>query len=329
MFVYQNTVFTKPKKVREKWDYEKGKAKYGYFLESYLIGNLDKYLIPAVQNNWDAVLCFTGLEGSGKTTLASAVARYCDPRFTLKNVVFTQEDLTKAIDTFPPGSSIVFDEAVMAAMAADAATAAQNVLIKKFTTCRKKRLFIFLVIPSIFMLRKYFACLRTRALIHTYSPDGVKRGSFKFYGYDTKRDLYVKGYRDFNMSYVQPDFIGSFVDTTGFFYHPDDYETKKDKLIKSIEDNYIQKKEEDKVGVRTKKVTFERDAALFIAYQAMRHIYRSKNQDKDLSYQDFCDQVQEKFGWPIRKNKIVTCFKSSSEFFKACIEEEELKKRQF
>jgi len=331
VMVCTDRTFIKPRLVNGKYRYDIGIPKQGFSIDGWLKNNIDNYLIPAVKRHWDGVCLFTGLEGSGKTTIATTVAAYIDPTFNLKRVVFTQEQLMKAIDTLPPQSAVVFDEAVMAALAQDAATAAQTVLIKKFTTCRKKQLYIFLVIPSIFMLRKYFAILRTRALIHTYSPDSITRGCFKFYGWETKRKLYIQGYRDFDMGVVRPDFIGSFRNTMGYFFHPDHYDEKKERLIQQID-----KQQADATSFKPSKAMLrlkeERSAAMYVAYFALKFHHERKHAGEQKSHakfnpQKFCDLLQSKYGWKVKTSTVRSCEKDAMEYFQKCKLEEDFKKQ--
>jgi len=182
---------------------------------------------------------------SGKSTYVQAYAYYCQTMYSIRNklkekpfddrnVVFTGEQLLKAIDDARVGQSIIVDEAILTMASEDHASSIQMLLIKKFTTIRKKRLFIFLVIPSIFMLRMYFAIFRTRAMINCYSPDGVIRGYLRFYSFKKKKLLFIRGKKEFDMSVVKPNFLGRFTDTYGYFIDPLKYEAKKDAAIKSL-----------------------------------------------------------------------------------------------
>ena len=173
--VYDNLIF-----------YDKFKnPRRGYYLHKYLYTNLEKYFKPSVKRGWDAISLITGIEGSGKSTLGMTVAHFCDPTFigdsAIDRICFTFDQFMNAIDTAKPYQAIVLDEAVITLMSQDAATFLQKVLVKKFVTMRKKRLFVFLIIPSIFLLKMYIAVNRSRFLLHTYTPDGVNRGVFKFY----------------------------------------------------------------------------------------------------------------------------------------------------
>jgi len=191
----------------------KGKEQEGYNICNTLKTNIDNYLIKAVKIKHDAVILITGIEGAGKSTLAFQLAKYCDKTFTEEDIVFSGEEFMQKIDESTPGKAIVFDEAVLGMYSADGISKLTNILVKKMVVCRSKRLFIFLVLPSIFLLKRYFAVYRTRNLIHVYCKDGIQRGFYKFYSYDRKRLLYIKGAKYLNMNAEKPNFIGRFPGT--------------------------------------------------------------------------------------------------------------------
>ena len=250
----------------------------GYFMDTVLKSNLDNYFIKGVMKKWDAVMLITGMEGSGKSTAAMGIAKYCDPTFpgeplndgttrrTCDRIVFTQKEFEDAVHKAKPGQAIVWDEMVLGGLAQDAATEAQKALIKLMTTIRKKRLFLFFIIPSIFMLRMYFAVQRARALIHFFSPDGVSRGQFKFFSYDSKTVLYARGKKEFNMGAANSDYIGQSTDLTGLFFDDNEYQKKKDDAIKKISAEKDPKKKEKKF-MATKA---QRDILLYYIYNIHR-----------------------------------------------------------
>ena len=236
LLVQSDLMFTTPR----------GRERRGYYMNKFLKDNLDNYLIKAVIKHWDGVLLVTGIEGSSKSTNAFAVAKYIDPTFpgeplndgttrrTCERIVFTQQQFMEQVDKAPPRTAIVWDEMVMGGLAQDASSEAQKILIKKMVTIRKKQLFLIFVIPSIFLLRLYFAVFRTRALLHFYSPDGISRGQFKFYSYNTKRKLFILGRKEFNQDCVRPDFIGDCTNTMGFFFDLKEYDKKKEDAIQQL-----------------------------------------------------------------------------------------------
>lgn len=220
----------------------------GFFLDGYLVSNFENYAVPSVANKFDFVMAITGMEGSGKSTLATSLAKFVDPTFpgellndpdfpqrrNCERIVFTNQQIMDVIDNAKVGQAIVIDEAILSMSSQDFAADLQKILIKKFVTIRKKRLYIFVVVPSIFLLRKYFAVFRTKCLIHCVVEDMYKRGRFNFFSYDNKRILYLRGMKEFDQSCVKPDFYGTFVDTEGFFFDPEEYDEKKEAAIRDL-----------------------------------------------------------------------------------------------
>jgi len=221
--VNTDTIYVKPN----------GKEVEGFYLDAYLKDNLD-FLKKQVEHKWDGVGLIAGQVGSGKTTLSHAIAHYLDPSFNLDRVVFNGKDLMKAIDTASKGQAIVFDEAVMALSSQDFANELQKTLIKKFTLIRSKNLYILLIIPNFFLMRRWFCIDRTKFMIYCYSPDGLSRGYFRFYSWNRKKKLYLLGYKTMDIGCVKPNFPGRFINTEGYFLDIKDYETKKQEAVKSL-----------------------------------------------------------------------------------------------
>jgi len=265
-----------------------GKLRRGFYLDDTLKFNLDNFLIRGVKNNHDGIGLITGLEGSGKSTFAQALAYYVDPSFNVNRVVFTGNDLMKCIDTASVGQAIIFDEAIMDMASQDFATDMQKILIKKFTLIRKKRLYIFLVIPSIYMLRKYFAIFRTRYMINCYCPDGIARGYFRFYSFNTKKKLFLLGFKEMNMGAVKFDFRGTFTDTYGFFIDAVEYERRKDEAIRRLT-------EEDRTPKQKLQEAFEDyKLKLKLDVESFKTKYREK-----------CNAQKQKFVEQFGKYKLV------------------------
>lgn len=254
--------------IDKQFTHSSGRVQMGYFIDDNLYYNLKSSVIPSVKNKFDSIFCISGMEGTGKSTFAFTLAHFIDPTFNLDRVVFSPEELMKVIDTAPPESAIVFDEAILALFSQDASNAMQNVLIKKFVTIRKKRLYIILVIPSIFLLRKYFAIFRTKFLLHCYTPDGITRGLFKCFGYNAKRKLYLLGQKMFDQAAVNEDFQGKFVDTEGFFFDTNEYDQKKEIAIRNITNSLDERKI---LTPQNKQMIAERDLLILGFYQLFKY----------------------------------------------------------
>lgn|SRR3990167_2858198 len=216
-------------------------------MDSVIVNNLN-ILNQAVQLRWDAPLVIDGVEGAGKTTLTDQICYYQaytnKTKYNLNNVVFLPDEFERFVDTAPPYTPVNWDEAVFGTLGEDWANTVNKTILKKWVTIRKKRLFINVCIPWIFLMRIYFAVGRTRALIHVWTPDGLKRGYFKIYDYNSKRHLYMKNKRSYTYEGIKPSYDeGRFVDTQGMFYDQKEYDDKKETAIKTLTMERIDKKE--------------------------------------------------------------------------------------
>lgn len=222
-----------------------------YYYDGYLISNLDQ-LKKAVALKWDGVLLFGGYEGDGKTTLASQALYYLDPTFDLSRVCFSLDELARKMDELPPGSALLYDESWKDVSNINKFQSGQRKFIRVLTEKRKKRLYIGVVAATFFDLNKYFVIHRSRAYIHVYSK-GLERGYFSFYNRDQKKDLYIKGRRDWNLAAASPSFRARF--TNWLPFDSESYENKKDEGTKEAETEprkpvVIPQKEFQKFAVR-------------------------------------------------------------------------------
>lgn len=294
--VNQHITFYNPNKVPHK----------GYYLDGYLKDNFDGYFIKAVKHKWDGVILITGMEGSGKSIGTFTYAHYTDNTFPGENgerIVFTPDQFMKAVDKSKPGQAIVWDEFVLGGLSTDAMTSMQRLVLQKMTLIRKKGLFIFLVVPSIFLLQRYFAIHRTRALIHFYSLDGISRGTFKFYNYQSKRKLYMKGKKEWNQGAVRPDFIGRATNTEGYFIDVGEYDRKKEEAILYLTEEPKRKKQE--LSNRYKRITTERDILVNHIYQGLVLEHGT------FTYQQMADYLKDKFGCDYTDDKVGKCIRNA------------------
>lgn len=177
----------------------------GYVWDNVQTG---KELIKA---NFDNVICIDGMEGCGKSEFAFQWAIIqTDGEFSEKDIFYTGDQFEEWVKKAKKGDVGVWDEFVLAGMSTDALTKMQNSIIKMFTIMRSKGLTIILVIPYFFMLRKYFAVARTRALVHIYA-NGLQRGHLKFFNYSQKHWIYNYGQKTWIYSpKVNPSFKANF-----------------------------------------------------------------------------------------------------------------------
>jgi hypothetical protein len=172
----------------------------------YIQGVMDD-LAEYVKRDWDGVGLFVGDEGDGKTNFAFLCAYYVDSSFSIKNVAFNAEQFTELVETLPPGSCIVWDEADD--LANNWASTMAQTLKRLFKRMRKKNLFVFLVTPTMWDLGKYFVITRARFLFHVYSV-GFDRGYVRFFNKKKKRELFLNGHKMWDMYAAKPNFTDAF-----------------------------------------------------------------------------------------------------------------------
>lgn len=218
-------------------------GKKGFYMDGKMKENLD-YELKRVDKNWDSVILYDGEEGAAKTTVACANAYYMakqrDTEFNEdkennNEIIYSIKEFEELLKISPPYTNLVWDEFVLAGMSLDALRAVQITLIKRMALMRKKRLVVHLIVPTMFMLSKYFAIFRPRCLIHVYSPDNLTRGSLKYYSKPSKRLLYIKGIKYWDYKVCRPDFAGAFTNTYGLFFDKEKYEAKKDAAMEKID----------------------------------------------------------------------------------------------
>lgn len=176
-------------------------------IDGWMKSNLDD-LKKAVELDWDGVLLYTGDEGDGKSTKCAQDLAYLDPTFNLHRVCGTLAQIKELLPTLKPGQAIQYDESRKDTNTADN-VATQREFIRIMTENRDKRLYWGIVSATFFDLKKYFAIHRTRVLINVYS-NKMERGYFSFYDREKKKELYIKGRKDWNWSVVSPNFRGRF-----------------------------------------------------------------------------------------------------------------------
>lgn len=181
-----------------------GKDREGKPLEFYMDGTLKKVLDKAKQRvkkrNWDYVCLVCGLPGSGKSTFARRIARYCCEWFTEKYIAFTDEEFIEITNKVPEFSSVILDESFMSLNTRVTMSPEFVRIVNHLQIIRQKHLFIILCLPNFFDLSKGVAVFRSNHLFMTYASEEGRRGKFLAWGRSEKRKLYVKGgkYMDYN-----------------------------------------------------------------------------------------------------------------------------------
>lgn len=208
-----------------------------YAMDVRLRGNLDEAANGVLaKKDKDLFIVVDGAEGSGKSTIALQIGKYVDPTLDLSRVVFDAESFRQAVFKAKKNECIVFDEAFNGLSSRASLSAMNRVLVGLMMQMRQKNLFIIMVLPTFFLLERYAAIFRTKALIHTYEASG-RRGYFRVYNKKLKKLLYLIGKKDYSYNHkaVRTKFYGRFY---GKFALGDDkvelqYRKKKMKALES------------------------------------------------------------------------------------------------
>ena len=170
-----------------------------YYLDERLQDRLDKIKKDLKKNDKDCFIAVDGNEGSGKSTLALQIGKYVDPTLDLSRIVFTAEGFREAILKAKKGQCVIFDEAFTGLSSRASLSGVNRTLVSLMMQIRQKNLFVIMVLPTFFLLDKYVALFRSRALIHVYECSG-RRGYFKVYNQRKKKLLYLLGKATYSYS---------------------------------------------------------------------------------------------------------------------------------
>lgn len=212
-----------------------------YSMSIRLKRNLDEKIIPDLQKkDKDAFLVIDGGEGKGKSTLGFQIGKYVDNSLDLSRVCFTAEDFREAVLKAKKGQCIVYDEAFTGLSSRSSLSMINKVLISLSMQMRQKNLLVIIILPTFFLLDKYIALFRARALIHVFESKG-RRGYFRVYNNRNKKYLYLAGQKTYSYKhkYVNTNFKGRFY---GKFALGDEkveelYRKKKEQALKNSEKN--------------------------------------------------------------------------------------------
>lgn len=210
-----------------------------YHLDPRLKKNLDTKVIRDLQRkDKDCVLVIDGAEGGGKSTLAFQIGKYVDPTLNLNRVVFNAETFKEAIFKAKKGQCVIFDEAFTGLSSRASLSGINRALVSLMMQMRQKNLFVIIVLPTFFLLDKYVAIFRARALIHVYESGG-RRGYFKLYNKKLKKYLYLAGKSTYSYKHksVNTRFKGRFYGkfALGDKKCEEEYRKKKAKALEESE----------------------------------------------------------------------------------------------
>lgn len=210
---------------------------------------------------------------------------------TMQNIVFSPEDLIERSFEVPRYSVIILDEWEDAHYWSQLGIS----LRQFFRKCRQLNLLMICIIPNYFQLPMSYAISRSICLIDVKFGEGFERGFFKFYNFQTKRLLYLKGRKTMDYNVVRPNFSGRFAD--GWVVDKDEYHRMKylDSLKydkenkKKISEKEITMKIFDKVKKNLTEVPLYRLAEAFeitrqTAYNWQKELENQSKMSNDNTY---------------------------------------------
>lgn len=219
-------------------------------IDETLSKNLDiiKHLINNKDYDWLHVV--TGVEGTGKSTLATELCVYVDPNFFEKdNVITNITELKTCFRNSEKGTAILIDEGAPMFFSRDSMKKETKEATQLLRGLRGKNCFICICMPDFFALDKYIREHRVGSLSRV-----VKRGRAWFYSKSKIEKMLTSSHSVFNKNFgkskwTDPNFKHNF---------PDLDKVTKTKYLK-MKDNIMNKyTAKDKPKGVNKKIVIER-----------------------------------------------------------------------
>ena len=195
----------------------------GRYIDGYLYENLS-VMANAIKRDMTflGIIFSSTLEvGTGKSVLATQVGEAwthiinkkqgTDIPFTSKNVVWRPKDLIDVAFKVPKYSCLLLDEWEDAGYWSSLGMSLRTF----FRKCRQLNLFILCIIPNWFQLPLGYAVSRSAFAIDVRFGENFSRGTYGFYDFRSKRQLYIKGKKFYDYHVARPSFMGSFTDGYG------------------------------------------------------------------------------------------------------------------
>jgi hypothetical protein len=167
----------------------------GYYIAPDTYRQIQKSREDVLKSDLDRVFVVDGREGfAGKSTFTFQIAHAYDPTFCLDRIVFNSKDFSNVLRNAKKGQAIVFDEAFRGLSSKGSLSKENKKIVQLLMEVRQRNLFIFIVLPSFFMLEKYVGIFRSHCLFHCFSSKKTtKRRYYKVYNYANKKLLYIFG----------------------------------------------------------------------------------------------------------------------------------------
>jgi hypothetical protein len=220
----------------------KGQKSPGRYIDGTLYQNLE---VLARNINKDltylGIICSSTYEvGAGKSTLLQQmgeawsflVNKYQGTNidFSLKNLVWKPKELIERSFQVPKYSLVGLDEWEELNYWSELGMS----LRQFFRKCRQLNLFIIIICPNFFQLNLSYAVSRSNFLIDVQFKGEFDRGYFRFFNFEQKKQLFIKGKKFQDYYAAKPNFIGRFVG--GYVLDEEEYRAAKRKDMEEADE---------------------------------------------------------------------------------------------
>lgn len=232
-------------RVSNRWPIEKidGHWKYAHLYDDRAINYVARLGEERVKHKFDCIFMITGERRTGKSTLASLIARAINAQFPVDNIIFRLEDFYESMGNAPsadPSSrtfpQIILDESGFDFYAKEWNQSLQRDGVKILEVVGKKRLILYFLVPH---GRKLNSDIREE-MAHIWINTDPPKYLHEDRGYAVVRT----GSRDIYRQRIWwfPSFAFFFPELKGEFWNA--YESKKDSFIYDVTVNRKKKPSE-------------------------------------------------------------------------------------
>lgn len=145
----------------------------GYHFD-YLLWGRAYAISRELEKDNDHISVIAGMEGSGKSTMATQLCSVVSPNFQIKNICFELPNFLKQLRDAKAGDSFQLDEGAMFLFSREAMSRDNRITTKLLTVIRQKNLHICVCIPNFFIIDSYVRDHRVKTLLQVKS-----RGLYK------------------------------------------------------------------------------------------------------------------------------------------------------
>lgn len=208
-------------------------------MDSRLVDEID--ILPEwIAANWDAWGIIVGQSGAGKTYAAMRIATRLNANFSLKDIVFSVDQLEEWVEKSSVGDVVLFDESDE--IAEHGSSSVVRAFKRYAKRIRTKRLIILLATPTLRDINNYFIG-RSRFILYTYARSIKERGYYHYFTTEEEvawlywkvkeNKVEIRKVYDDAFSTIMNGYSG-LGDSEPFHIDNDAYETKKDLATREV-----------------------------------------------------------------------------------------------